>query len=88
MTLTGRCGVRPSGDVHIAYRVFGRRPATLENANLGWAGQSGVTGDPLASHEEGSPRDTAITREQLNAKDNCLAWLVRRRSMLRIGGPT
>jgi hypothetical protein len=47
--------------------VFGRRPAALENANLGWAGQSGVTGDPLASHEEGSPRDTAIAREQLNA---------------------
>ena len=31
---------------------------------------------PLASHEEGGPRDTAITREQLNAKDNCLAWLI------------
>jgi hypothetical protein len=63
------------------------RPAALENANLGWAGQWALV-TPLASHEEGGPRDTAITREQFNAKDNCLAWLVRRRSMLRIGGPT
>jgi hypothetical protein len=51
--------------------VFGRWPAAPENASLGWAGQSGVTGDPLASHKEGSPRDTVIPREQLNAKDNC-----------------
>jgi hypothetical protein len=29
---------------------------------------------PLASHEEGGRRDTAITREQLSAKDN---WLGR-----------
>ena len=58
------------------------RPAALENANLGSAGLSGSLVTPLASHEEGGPRDTAITREQLNAKDNCLAWLIRRRSML------
>jgi hypothetical protein len=44
-----------SGDGHIADRVFGRRPAALENANLGWAGQSGVTARKAARATRQSP---------------------------------
>ena len=43
------------------------RSAALENANLGWHNPGSLVA-PLASHEEGGRRDTAITREQLSAK--------------------
>jgi len=75
-----------SGDVHIAHRVFGH-PVGGPRECQSRLDNPGSLVAPLASHEEGGPRDTAITGEQLSAKDNCLAGLVWRRSMLRIGGP-